>query len=631
MLHFHNNDNCKLLQILLAMLPDVSQMGMLEFDKLLSCVLSASHCLVQSKSIRAIRCLADLCIRLGKVLEVGCVGVSLSLPSDAASLLIDRIILLVRPLWDVSQIDSKILVELRTELSFLLQLVQKHPTMGLLVLDKFNLLLGHLVNEHEKPVTSPREGLSKENATSISSKIMVILHKFLVACLDFLNEIDAITSQVYERIIILIRGIRNCKSLTLYVQTVYSLLLHSRRIWSSMLKKDEKTDEKLSCDYWIESEVFTLMCTQKMLMEEDYWLVYESGMLAASHGAWFTAAFIFGNLITKVKSHSCCGWLKSLTQLSLCEMNVQLLVLPNQELRAIECLELIKLLPATLFEDGIGEVGKHVGGHTDAADYAEKLVNACGYLNSSCERLKSCSTSGQTFAFQPWFLTLRMKMLGIVIEIVNVLAGIPSNRDAEVQKGIHLCMVQCLQKLTVLSARLKQLSEEFDLIAMSFIDIDRRSLKTICGLALGCALLSFAAGFVLFIPNLQFRQFLASSQEKISEDMLVQNISVRLFNMDDEIGVSLSSLLDVVGCPKSCCHSHSRSRALSVGIGVKEVLTLCHVVVSRVLHLRNQAKKSHEMELVSQITENVRELLLDVTMGLMRIPFRTPEYYFKTR
>lgn len=604
-------------------------MEMPEFDKLLNCIFSASQCLVESKSLLAIHCLADLCIRLGKDLEVASAVVSSSLPADVTSSLIDRIVLLAQPLRNVSHIEAKIFVEVRTELSCLLQLVRKHPTLGLLVLDKVNFLLGHQIP------TASREGILKENCTSISLKIMVVLYKFLVACLDFLNEIDAITSQVFEKIKILIQGICNCKFFTLYIQTVYSLLLHTRRIWGGLLKKDEEINGKPLYDYWIESEVFTLTCAQKMLMEEDYWLAYESGMLAASHGAWFTATFIFGNLMTKVKSRSCCGWLKSLAQLSLCEMKIQLLILPNQESKSIECLKLIKFLPVSPFEDGIGEVGKYVGFHTSAADFAEKLANACSYLNSSWEALKSCITSEGAFCFQEWFLALRVKMLGMVIEIVSVLGGIPSKRDADDQKDIHLSMAECfesLQKLTPLSARLKRLSEEFDLLAVSFIDNDRKSLKLISALALGCALLSFAASFALFVPNLPFREMLTSSQETFSENMLVQNLFIRLSLADDEISVCLSSLLDLGGCPKSCHHhSHSRSKAVGAGSEVKEVLSLCRDIVSRVIHLQNRAKKSHMEELVSQVTENGRELLWDVTMGLMSIPFRTPEYYFRTR
>ncbi|KAK4754830.1 hypothetical protein SAY87_008587 [Trapa incisa] len=611
-----DSDNCKLIQILLAMLPDISQMDMMEFDKLLSCIISASHCPVQSKSLLALHCLADSCIRLGDVLKVGRNGMSSSIPSDVASLLVDRIILLVRPLKDGSQIDFKIFVELRTELSCLLQLIRNHTSLSLPVLDKFNLLLEHLITDQ---LALPQEDLTDERHTSISTKIMIMLYKFLVAFLDFVYEIDVITPQVFDKIKIFIQGIRNCKSSTLYVQTVYSMMLHSRRTWSGLLK-DGVISEKFFCGYWVESEGFTLMCTQKMLLEEDYWLLYESGKCAASHGSWFIATFIFGNLMTKVKSHSCCGWLNSLAQLSLCEMKIQLLVLPNQESRT-QYLEFIKLFHIALFEDGITEDGKQVGDHTDAADYAEKLAHAYGYLNSACELLKFCTTSGKTFCFQKWFLALRVKMLGIVLEIVNVL----------VQKGIHICMALCLQKLTVLSARLKRLSEEFDLLAMTFIHIDRRSLKILSGLALGCALLSFAAGFALFIPNLQFCQILASSQENISADMLVHNLSVRLVPMDDNVSVNLSSLLNAGGCPKSCHHSHSRSRALSSGAEVKEFLTLCHISVSRVLHLQNQVKQSREQEHVSTVTENGRDLLLDVTMGLMRIPFQTPEYYFRTR
>ncbi|OWM80536.1 hypothetical protein CDL15_Pgr019816 [Punica granatum] len=622
-------------QILLSVLPTITRMNKMEFDQLLTCILTASQCPVESKSLLALRCLADLCIRLTKGLEMGSATITPSLSLNVASLLLDRIVLLVQPLSNVSQIDSKIFVEVRAELRCLLHLVGKHPNLVLPMLDKLNLLIRHLINDHENPAPSTQEGSLEEKCKPICLKIMVILYKYLVACLDFLNEINAITLQVFEKIKILIQGICGCKLFSLYIQTLYSLLLHSRLIWNSMVKEDEEINENLSYDYWIESEVFTLMCAQKMLIGEDYWLAYKCGMLAASHGAWFTATFIFGNLMTKVRSHSCCCWLKSLAQLSLCEMKIQLLVLPTQELRSTECLELIKLLPDTLFEDGIGEVENYVGGHTNIVDYGEKLVCAYSYLNSSWETLKSCiTTSGQTFCFQAWFLALRVKMLGIVSEAVTVLAGIPSNRNAEGQKETQISMHDCFEfsrKFTQLSARLKRLSEEFDLIAASFIDIDWRSSKIVSTLALGCSLLSFAAGFALFFPNLPPRDIVASEQENVSQATLVQNLFGRLCHIDHETSVSLSSLAEVDRCPKSFHGSHFQPRALGVGCEIREVLSLCRNVVSRVLHLQNQAKESCDEEVISQVTENGQQLLLDIITGLMRVPFQTPEYYFRTR
>ena len=63
---------------------------------------------------------------------------------------------------------------------------------------------------------------------------------------------------------------------------------------------------------------------------KEYWSSYKTGKYAAFQGAWYTAAFIFGELVTMVQSDSNRHWLTSLTLFAYSEMRIQCFSLPKE-------------------------------------------------------------------------------------------------------------------------------------------------------------------------------------------------------------------------------------------------------------------------------------------------------------
>lgn len=633
-------------KILSYSLPHLPCLEILEIDKLLAIGENSAQSHIISRSFLFARILADIIKLRGKTEMESGVLCSSTVPSRVVSLIIDQITLLVVPLSDLCQTYSQVFQKVNIRLNLLVLLVGEHPDLGVLVLDKISLLIESVANKHDHVMATKQsdvqvdkmEDFKREKSTGIRSKLMLIVYRFVVACLENLNEASALTPVVFERVKLLVDRVCQCSLFDCFTHTIYSLLLHHRRIWSCLLNESEENchlNRNSLNSFFIEREIPTLECANKILKERHNWRAYRSGIYAACQGAWFTASFIFGELVTKVQSDICHCWLNSINELAHSERKIQLLLLPNQGSTLAEWLERNKF-PASNVLD---EITKDAAGNTNEPNYIEELAGAYEGICSAGKTLEAANASVQGFCFARWFLHLRARFIRALVDILRILRTIPFNMDntgnnGEVGSSISVQSLKSLPEIGQMSLHFRKLAREFDLLAASFIDMDDKSAKVISSLALSCSLLAFSTGFIFFIPNLaSYDTFTTCGLENIEHclhTMLVQNLIGRLWLIDHEINRNLCKLFDISGQGKKCFHLRSRNKILKVGCEEKDILSICGYAVAGAVHLQ-QASKEDSEDISSQVTKDGLQHLSSIIMKLIHITFRTPKYFFQVR
>lgn len=623
-----------------------------EFAELLRIVDNASRSPIISKSIVAILVLVEIVIKFQRRVEMGSGGVcTLPMPSEVVSLIMDRITLLVKPILCSCQFNHvKVFEQVQSLLSLLLLLVGEHPDLGVLVLNKVHYLIEDLVDtcttmagrQADSAVNNPVE-IRGERDQTINSKLIFILNRFVVSCLEILNKAGTLTNQVFDKVKLLVQSVHHCSFFDCYTHIIYSLLLDTRTVWICMINRNDEArgdnGNFHTClqDFIDKHELLTLEFAKKMLIHRDTWPAYRAGMYAACQGAWVTASFLFGQLIMKVQSDIFSCWLKSVSHLAHSQRIIQLLFLTKHDSSSVDWLE-TKELPITFSEDNLCEIEKDVAGIIDEPNHSQALVVAYQSLISAERTLETTFTSTNAFFFQRWFLALRAKLLGAVMEIFRVLSTIQSeqntNSDALVRKCTIVDSIKFLQQITQISFQLKRLSQEFDLIATSFIGIDSKSSNIIKAVALNCSLLAVSAGFAFYIPSLPAYQNLTcglGSSQKCSHAMLIQNLVGRLWNLDHEVTSNLGMLAEVIGLSKNCFHLQSKNQILDSSCEVKNIVDVCNYAVSGIVCWQNEAKMVQDDKIRSEVITNGSQLLLNIILKLMNIPFRVPKFFFKVR
>jgi integrator complex subunit 7 len=644
------------MQVLPYMSPQLPCLDIPEFAKLLTIAENSSQSPIMLNGFLSIHVLVDISRKLRGNMEMESGIFGSSLPSRVILLVIDQMTLLVKPSLDLCRIDSKVFQRVCSLLNLLLLLVREHPDLGALVLDKIYLFIENVANMHDHVMATRQSDtpghemvdLQREKSRVNRSKLVFVVYRFVVACLESLNEAGAATTVVFEKVKLLVERVCQCNLFDSYIHTIYSLLFHCRILWGCLVNASKETCglSGNSVNYHlIEKEILTLECANKMLKERYNWPAYRAGMYAACQGAWFTATFIFQQLMTKVQSDICCSWLKSIIQLGHSERKIQLLLLPKQGSTLVDWLEKNKF-PAS---DDTGEISRDAAGSSNEPNYSEELDGAYRGICSSGKTLESAVSSGQEFCFQRWFLYLRAKLLRTLVDLLRIHATIQFSLDKTSNNG----EVECLKyfpEIIQISLQFRKLAKEFDLIGTSFLGIDSQSSIVISSLALSCSLLAFSTGFILFAPNLAACETVATcgvgNSEHCSHEMLIQNLVGRLWHIDHETSRNLCQIFFVSGQLKNCLHASgqlknclhangqlkncSSNKNLKVVCEEKDILTLCRYAVSGVVCLQ-EANKDHNEEMLSHVIKDGLQLLLNIIIKWIQIPFRIPKYFFKVR
>lgn len=634
--------------MLLCMQPELT-VDILDFDKLSTVAESASLSPVRSTSLLAVRVLVDVSSKFKRSRDMAFLSLRPSpITSRVVSQIFDRIIFLVKQLFDPCHTDSVVFQEVKS-LFKLLSMVREHLDLAVTVLDQIFVLVRCLSNMKDSVMSTAKlDSLVHENTNTDGGKSTVIRRKlacevysFLVAYLEYLSEAGAITMLIFEKVKLLVEHIWECKLFDSYTRSIFSLLLHSSLIWGKISQESCRLNGKLGIllhNYSIEHELITLEFAKKVMEENKYWPAYKAGMYSACQGAWFICTFIFQQLITKVRSDSCGCWIKSLFQFALSESKIMLLHLTTQDSSFTDRSKTIKLSLKLLCNDP--EEMDHDGTNALCEPNCNKVLRSA--YNSICsakETLEADVISGQAFRFQRWFLSLQAKALRAVVDVLETLESIQclwgnGSCNGLVGKSFMVECVLSLEKLAQMSMQLTMLAKEFDLFNVSFMDIDSKSSKVISALALSSSLLAFIAGFALFIPNQRetFSCDLKNTHNKLCAH-LIQILAGRLCHIDHEISSKFIQLLDVSEYVTiSCSHLQFGSQAFNIACEGRDVLGLCSYAVSELARLRSEAyTMDNEEENTARVIKDGLQLTLKILTKWTQIPLWIPKYFFQSR
>ncbi|GLT29217.1 hypothetical protein SLA2020_040970 [Shorea laevis] len=142
---------CQALQVLhkiiLFRLHDVPSLNMLDITHFLAIVEIVSQSTIISNSLSAFSFLADMSSKIWESTETGYIDRSFSpQPSKVISLIIERIISVVKPFHGLCKINSTVFQEVKVLLRLLLKIVGKNPDLVVLVLDKIVSLIDYILD-----------------------------------------------------------------------------------------------------------------------------------------------------------------------------------------------------------------------------------------------------------------------------------------------------------------------------------------------------------------------------------------------------------------------------------------------------------------------------------------------------
>lgn len=585
-----------------------------------------------------IRILADLSSRFvgGTSTQIG-VFCS-SLPSQVVSLIKDQIKLLVLPLLEACNNYSKLFQDLQSQLKILLYIVRRHPYLGVLVLDSINSTIEYLLTIKTTgqvvPSTHVFVKFDRDKYTATVSKVLRKVYRFLVACLDTLNKVHAIDTEVLNRVHILVELVCQTSLSDCYTYTMYCLLLHSQHIWGSVVNQDNgnRACYNLSiCPHscTVECKIDTLGFVNKILTETDNWTAYRVGAYAACQGEWLFSTAIFGKLIPMVQSEFSCNWLKALFQYTHSEGIIQLLSLPKQVSTFEEWLENnnCPLISSNYLDE---KDSRHVGSR-NSNHYFYKLAAAHGGICSSMGILEAAVSCSQAFCFQRWYLTIRARVLKNVVSILKVVTVLFN--QVEVEGNDVLGCLKSFEDISQISFQFLSLAEEFDLIGTSFLEMDGESSEVIAALALSCSLLAFVSGFTVSVMHHHSHGSFAVDKNSLnlSLALAMQNLVGRLWHLDHETSTKFSSLLNFLEQPANCFHLQPLYQTCNIGFKYREFLGVCRDAVSGAVCLQDELSKEHNERTPFEATKSGLLLILNTTVKWIHIPFGIPKNFFRVR
>nr|XP_027125674.1 uncharacterized protein LOC113742147 isoform X1 [Coffea arabica]XP_027125675.1 uncharacterized protein LOC113742147 isoform X1 [Coffea arabica]XP_027125676.1 uncharacterized protein LOC113742147 isoform X1 [Coffea arabica]XP_027125677.1 uncharacterized protein LOC113742147 isoform X1 [Coffea arabica]XP_027125678.1 uncharacterized protein LOC113742147 isoform X1 [Coffea arabica]XP_027125679.1 uncharacterized protein LOC113742147 isoform X1 [Coffea arabica]XP_027125680.1 uncharacterized prot len=543
-------------------------------------------------------------------------------------------------LLDGDQANEELEREVTSLLRSIFYLVENHSDISGLVLDRVGIFLEHLVSTLCRDVSIEKDNFlnyelsecGEEYKTANILKLVFSVTRIIVTCLENPEVEHAETAKVLNSLKLLIDYV--CKSTPIgsSTYTIYLLLLHfhsaCKCIWRQ-INPIVYLDDNYTPFYagsFLHDNTFIAEFGKKMFGGRDNWSSYKAGKRAALQGLWSNAAFIFERLTKMAVSNSSYVWLKTLNLFSHSESQIEYFGIIN-------------------VKDSLSEAGEEITPKNNLYNYVEILVRAYDGVHLA-EKMLKMSAPGLSFTFQRWFLALRAKFLEILVDLSTLLGAVsfledssscgPEKMTVLVPSMIPLERYRFLvDSLASVSSQLKKLADEFDLLATSFVGMDRKSTRILLCLSAGCSLLAFSTGLFLSIPYLHVSENSVTKcldgSEGHHRGVLIQDLFERLSLVDSETSKHLWMLLKVYGKSKSCFLSKSGNQAAGLYYEASSIVKLFKYAVSEIVGLQNEARIFCSDETKSQISSHGLKLLLSIIWKWMQIPFRCPDYFFQVR
>lgn len=557
-------------------------------------------------------------------------------------------------------------------LSLILHLAEEYPFAGLVALDKIRYLMQSLGGTYDKfnmentsasgEAFQAKLGVEKlccfaeppgsdNQQISIASKLILCMLRFTNACLNVVIETGTINSELCQILKLLAEYMQKSRSFSCNTFEFFRLGMHAYiacyLCGMTSVKTKGADDSKVGASLgffcnvcWVGMEWRTLEFAKNMLKRRNYWAAYRAGKYSCCEGLWFAATFIFRKLIDGVQSDSSRCWLKSLMLLAGGESEIKLFLFPKAGVELISGLQIESNFekPFTSVEEGMG---RYVEEKSDLHDFEGKLARIYCRICSAEETLAASRASVGVYYFHRWFISLRAKFLEILMDMLGILNSHTfteancnkeeGNAESHV-RAITQNMNPLIFGLANISSRLHKLAKDYDLLATSFLDIDRQSHRNISRLALSCSVLAFCSAFALHFSNLAPDENAPSSGsgklEKFLRTIIIKDVVERLWNIDNKISVKLQHFVTYYW--EEMDNFQSRTQIKSSGHMERASLGVLEFAISGVLQIQEDSRVKDGKDLQPLFMRGL-QLLSDMTRHWMEIPFKVPKYFFSIR
>ncbi|XP_072981599.1 uncharacterized protein [Typha angustifolia] len=488
------------------------------------------------------------------------------------------------------------------------------------------------------PVSRSEESHHKKQSFAVS-ELIISTCRFANACLNILNDIGVVNC--YPVVKLLIECIQQTTSYYWDTYEIFCLRMHSliaynsRRITSdSQQDLDESNLHPISGffhpGFWVVQELHALEFSKKMVRKRNYWIAYRAGKYSCCEGLWFTATFVFRKLVDVVLSNSFSCWFKSLMLFAGGESEIKLLLFPRA---GIELINKLQREDDSEKELSCAEIDKRCNfdSNADLHDCEGKLASVCSRICLSEETLASSGASDGVYYFQRWFITLRVKFLNILMEMI----GLVLNRGEENVRFHFLTDRKYTHTIVLglanISSRFNMLAKDYDLLTTSFPDIDHRSFRSISRLALNCSLLAFCTAFALdFSLSPTFETVMpCSTRKKLSGLPVLQDLLERLWGIDSTTAVQVQQFMTIYS--EQMEFFQSRPQVNCSGHMERDFVLVCQFAIPGLICIREDSKGVTDEEDLQSLYNRGLQLLSDTMVKLMELPFQVPRYFFRVR
>ncbi|XP_073014294.1 uncharacterized protein [Typha latifolia] len=269
--------------------------------------------------------------------------------------------------------------------------------------------------------------------------------------------------------------------------------------------------------------------------------------------------------------------------------------------------------------------------NADLHDCEGKLASICSRICLSEETLASSGASDGVYYFQRWFITLRVKFLDILMEMI----GLVLNRGEENVRFHFLTDRKYTHTIVLglanISSRFNMLAKDYDLLTTSFPDIDHRSFRSISRLALNCSLLAFCTAFALdFSLSPTFETVMpCSTRKKLSGLPVLQDLLERLWGIDSTTAVQVQQFMTIYS--EQMDFFQSRPQVNCSGHMERDFVLVCQFAIPGLICIREDSKGVTDEEDLQSLYNRGLRLLSDTMVKLMELPFQVPRYFFRVR
>lgn len=414
------------------------------------------------------------------------------------------------------------------------------------------------------------------------------------------------------------------------------------RIWS--LSGRRSSNDRRS----IESHV--TKCVHQMETFGEVWIAYKVAAEAATNGFWSPACTLFEVLVKKVRSEGCYFWLLGVSHLANAEAILSFSDNNREHLRSsggeVPAGDTERPGTSNLSMAMDVDMDDKVLDRRDQGDFGKAAARAMPLLRQVGSVLAAGVCSERTFEFQRWFVSIRLRMVQSVADLLQILKlvlssynlpnttipAVDMNMDCPVpafespgdeasvgavsDRQTESTFRSAKERASGICSQLMCLSKELDVLGLSFLGLDQESLECLLEAAVSCSLLAFCTGAVFSV--------VFPSADNLKNHSAAQNLYLRLKHVKGFQGIEL---LQSWAGGKNETEGHLMEGCCPDGA----LVSVCDWAVKIISQLERGNSVLKPRSSFQDVRVEAFHFLQSVVGECLQLPFPIPRYFFCTR